>query len=108
MSECAPLPVFSPAHRDRVQSQRHNVQLPSFAREILRYLQEHPEAQDTVEGMMVWWVSERGIKQWLAQVRRSLAALVARGYLEKRTTADGRVFYRANPSRTTRRGCSRK
>ena len=43
---------------------------------------------------MVWWVSERAIKQWLPQVRESLAALVAEGYLESYTAADGRVFYR--------------
>ena len=33
---------------------------------------------------MVWWVSEQAIKQWLPQVRSSLATLVARGYLAKR------------------------
>jgi hypothetical protein len=74
-----------------------NTKLPKLARQILRYLQEHPEAQDTVEGIMVWWVSERAIKHWLPQVRGCLATLVARGYLEKRTV-DGRIFYRLNQS----------
>jgi hypothetical protein len=82
--------------------------LPKLALQILRYLREHPEAQDTVEGIMVWWVSERAIKNWLPQVRRSLAALVARGYLEKRKTADGRLFYRVSPSQPGRREGSRK
>jgi hypothetical protein len=85
-----------------------NTKLPKLAHHILRYLREHPKAQDTVEGVMVWWVSERAIKHWLPQVRSSLVALVARGYLEKRKTVDGRVFYRANPSRPTRRDISRK
>src|SRR5580704_7808698 len=76
-----------------------NTKLPKLARDILRYLREHPEAQDTFEGIMVWWVSDRAIKRWLPHVRRSIAALVARGYLEKRTAADGRVFYRPNQSR---------
>jgi hypothetical protein len=98
VSGCDSLPAFIPAHRDRVRSQSHD-QLPSFARETLRYLLEYPEAQDTVEGIMVWWVSERAIKHWLLQVRESLASLVARGYLEKQTAADGRVFYRLNQSR---------
>jgi Fe2+ or Zn2+ uptake regulation protein len=57
-------------------------------------LREHPEAQDTIEGITVWWVSERAIKQWLPQIRNALATLVARGYLEKHTVAGGRVFYR--------------
>ena len=87
---------------------RINTKLPKLARQILRYLREHPGAQDTVEGIMVWWVSERATKHWLPQVRRSLAALVARGYLEKRKTGDGRVFYRVNASRPTRRGSSQQ
>jgi hypothetical protein len=81
--------------------------LPKLALQILRYLREHPEAQDTVEGIMVWWVSELAIKIWLPQVRESLAALVARGYLEKRTI-HGRIFYRLNQSRARRRIDSRK
>jgi hypothetical protein len=81
--------------------------LPKLALQILRYLREHPAAQDTMEGIMVWWVSERAIKNWLPQGRRSLAALVARGYLETRTT-DGRIFYRLSQSRARRRIDSRK
>jgi hypothetical protein len=103
VSECASLPVFSPAHQDRVSSQGNNGQVPSFRREILCSLREHPEAQDTVEGIIVCWVSERAIKHWLPQVRGSRAALVNHGYLEKRKSVDGRVFHRANPSRPTRR-----
>jgi hypothetical protein len=44
---------------------------------------------------MVWWISERAIKLWLPEARRSLAALVSRGYLAKTTGADGQIFYRA-------------
>jgi Fe2+ or Zn2+ uptake regulation protein len=87
---------------------RINTKLPKLARQILRYLREHPEAQDTVEGIMVWWVSERAIKYWLPQVRKSLAALVTQGFLVKRTGADGRIFYRATQWQRARRGRSRK
>jgi len=85
-----------------------NTKLPKLARHILRYLREHPEAQDTVEGIMVWWVSERAIKQWLPQVRKSLTGLVTLGYLEKAAAADGRVFYRLKQSRVPRKVGSRK
>jgi hypothetical protein len=81
--------------------------LPKLALQILRYLREHPEAQDTLEGIMVWWVSDRAIKIWLPHVRRSLKTLVARGYLEK-WTADGRIFYRLGESRPCRKIDSRK
>ncbi len=85
-----------------------NTKLPKLAHDILRYLREHPEAQDTVEGIMVWWVSECAIKHWLPRVRKSLTALVARGYLEKHTAADGHVFYRLNQSRVPSKVGSRK
>jgi hypothetical protein len=80
-----------------------NTKLPELARHILRYLREHPEAQDTVEGITVWWVSERAIKHWLPEVRSSLATLVAKGYLAKRKMGDGRVSYHINQARRTRR-----
>jgi hypothetical protein len=80
-----------------------NTKLPELAHHILRYLREHPEAQDTVEGITVWWVSERAIKHWLPQVRSSLATLVAQGYLAKQKMGDGQVFYHVNPARRTRR-----
>lgn len=79
-----------------------NTRLPKLARQILRYLREHPEAQDTVEGIMVWWISERAIKHWLPQVRKSLTALVARGYVTKHTRAGGRTFYLLNRSQGER------
>jgi len=81
--------------------------LPKLAAQILRYLREHPGAQDTLEGIMVWWVSERAIKRWLPQVRKSLAALVASGCVEKHTAANGRVFYRLCRSQRPR-GVSQK
>lgn len=103
MSDFASLRVFSPLLRESQDGR-----LPSFALEILRYLREHPEAQDTVDGIMVWWVSERAIKNWLPQVQKSLAALVNRGYLEKHAAADGRTFYRLNQSQAPRQVSSRK
>ena len=99
MSECASLPVFSPAHQDPVRSQRHDGQLPSFAREILRYLREHPEAQDTVEGIMVWWVSEQR-DQTLAAPCPEVASRVSGPRLSRKAhSSRGRIFYRLNSSR---------
>ena len=76
----------------------------AFSRHILRYLREHPESQDTIEGIMVWWVSERAIKRWLPEVRSSLEALVSQGYVTKHTWGGGQTFYRLNRSRGRGRG----
>jgi hypothetical protein len=75
-----------------------NTKLPKLARQILGYLREHPEAQDTLEGIMVWWVSERAIKKWLPETRRALAALVAQEYVAKHLGAGGGTFYHLNRS----------
>jgi hypothetical protein len=45
---------------------------------------------------MVWWVSERAIKQWLPEVRSSLAVLVAQGYMTKQTGPGKATVYRLN------------
>jgi hypothetical protein len=85
-----------------------NTKLSPLARQILHYLRDHPRAEDTIEGIMVWWVSERAIKLWLPEARKSLAALVSRGYLAKNTGADGQIFYRATKLVRARRARSRK
>jgi hypothetical protein len=82
--------------------------VPKLARHILRYLKDHPNARDTVEGITVWWVSERAIKEWLPEVRKSLSSLVACGYLKKRKAGDGRIVYRLNRSPAPRKASSRK
>ena len=107
MSQRDSVPAFSLVQSPRMRFQSHNGHLPSPAIEILCYLQEHPEAKDTLEGIMVWWLPERAMKYGLPQVRASLALLVGCGYLKKRTLADGHVLYRLNESRPPHEAASR-
>lgn len=64
--------------------------------EILGYLADHPQAQDTVEGIVQWWLLEQRIKQATTQVTATLAQLVAEGLVIARTGKTGRVYYRVN------------
>ena len=107
MSQRESVPAFSLVQPPRMRFQSHNGHLPSPAIEILRYLREHPEAKDTLEGIMVWWLPERAMKYGPPQVRASLALLVAYGYLKKRTLADGHVLYSLNESRARHEAASR-
>lgn len=52
-----------------------------IAHEILAYLVEHPEAQDTLEGIVQWWLLERKIKYQEILVKEALTKLVQDGYL---------------------------
>jgi len=66
------------------------------AREILVYLTEHPDAQDTVEGIVEWWMLEREIKHWSQDVQKALAELVALDVVLERKESDGHIHYRIN------------
>lgn len=47
------------------------------ARAILRYLVEHPEAKDTLEGIAQWWVGGETSKR--VNVERAVSLLLSRG-----------------------------
>ena len=64
--------------------------------EILAYFADHPQAEDTVEGIVEWWVLEQRIKRATTQVKAALAQLTADGLVIARQGAAGRVYYRVN------------
>ena len=64
--------------------------------EILAYLVEHPEAQDTMEGIIEWWLLEQRIKRQTAKVKTALAELVNMGLVLERKGRDKRVHYRVD------------
>jgi hypothetical protein len=67
-----------------------------IAYEILTYLVENPDAQDTLEGIVEWWLLERTIQRQTLEVKESLALLVARGLLIEREGKDARTYYKVN------------
>ena len=71
-----------------------------IAYEILAYLANNPEAQDTVEGIAEWWLLAQKIERQVAKVREALAALVARDLIVERKGKDSRTYYRLNKRRT--------
>jgi hypothetical protein len=67
-----------------------------MAHEILAYLADHPKAQDTLEGIIEWWLLEQDITRRMANVKEALAELVAQGLVLERTGRDSRTHYRIN------------
>ena len=70
-----------------------NPPLRSPAREILDYLARHPDAQDTIEGILRWWVLDSCIRKWEPKITKTVAQLVERGFLEKKRSPDSKIFY---------------
>lgn len=64
--------------------------------EILAYLTEHPHAQDTVEGIVEWWLLEQRMTRATTQVKAALKQLTDENYVLTRTDRAGRVYYQIN------------
>ena len=69
------------------------------AQELLGYLARHPDAQDTLEGILEWWLLEEKIRRRAFEVREALAELVRSGLLRERKGKDERTHYRVNRRR---------
>ena len=55
-----------------------------------------PEAQDTIEGILHWWVLDSCIRDWAPKIAKTVAKLVERGFLEEKRSSDGKIFYRVS------------
>ena len=69
------------------------------AHEILTYLVEHPDAQDTLKGIVQWWLLEQNIKLQTVKVKEVLAELVAKGLVLEHKGRDSQARYRINQSK---------
>jgi len=65
---------------------------------ILAYLVENPKAQDTLEGIVEWWLLEREIQFETARVKEALSDLVARGLILEKKGSNSQIHYRINQS----------
>ena len=66
-----------------------------ITRIILAYLVDHPDAKDTVEGILTFWVKQQDI-QAKEQVQMALDELVKRDWLIKRELTSDEKFYGIN------------
>jgi hypothetical protein len=74
-----------------------NPKLRSPAPEILDYLARQPEAQDTIDGILQWWVLDSCIRNWAPKIAKTVAKLVEQGFLEEKPSPDGKTFYHLSP-----------
>ena len=65
-------------------------------RDILHYLLEHPDAKDTRDGILHWWIPQRTSEPDIHLIQAALDALVSKGWISKRETVPNRVIYSMN------------
>lgn len=66
------------------------------AEDILTYLLAHSEAEDTIEGIVDWWLLEEKIRHRKKEVQAVLDELVAQALITTRKSEDSRIRYRIN------------
>ncbi len=64
-----------------------------LAESLRQYLQTHPRAADTLEGIAKWWLPQALQPKSLEEVEKALDDLVVQGVVKKTTTAAGMTIY---------------
>jgi hypothetical protein len=83
-----------PRHHEIVSMSPHDKSdLTPLSAEILRYLRAHPQAADTVDGIVLWWLPRQRYDEAVDRVQHALDDLVARGWVDPITLMDGTVLY---------------
>lgn len=73
-----------------------------IAREILTYLEKHPDAQDTLDGIVQSWLFNRGDKYKPTLVREVVKDLVLEGTLLESKTPGSDTVYQLNVAKRNR------
>jgi hypothetical protein len=65
----------------------------AIAQEVETYLARYPNAVDSVEGIVRWWLPRLRVEEAIADLERALDLLVEQGRLTRRQLPDGRWLY---------------
>lgn len=68
-------------------------QVESVANEISRYLDAHPYAADSIEGIAEWWLARQRLEETVSMVQQAIEHLVEQGQVEKVVGHSGKVIY---------------
>jgi hypothetical protein len=80
------------------QESHSDQELPTFAKEILRYLADHPGAADTVQGITQWWLHQTWAEVKTRDAQIALDLLVKKEWLTEIEIPSPKV-YRINETR---------
>lgn len=75
------------------------MQKTKIAHEILAYLADHPDAQDTVEGIVEWWLQEQMIQHRMVEAKAALNYLVKKEFVIEKRSEGRPLVYCLNPEK---------
>lgn len=62
-------------------------------REVLAYLRSHPQAADTLCGIVSWWLPRQRLETGRRRIEQVLDELVSAGLLRRDPLPDGEALY---------------
>ena len=65
---------------------------------VLSYLQRHPQAADTLDGIVRWWLPQQRYSTAQARIEAALLRLVSQGLIRERRLPTGSALYARNES----------
>ena len=68
-----------------------------MAEDILKYLRDHPQARDTLDGILDWWLLRERYRQRRPLVQQALDYMVGQNLVARTTNPDGVTIYEAAP-----------
>ena len=70
--------------------------LAQIISELRGYVDAHPHAADTLQGVSRWWLTGVGSAATLLEIETILEQLVADGTIDRRELPDGSTLYMAH------------
>lgn len=67
-----------------------------IGRSVLAYLHAHPQAADTLRGIVNWWLPRQRYESDSQRIEHVLSDLVIEGLLHRNRLPDGEVLYALN------------
>ncbi len=68
-------------------------EIEEIARNIRGYLSDHPDAADSLEGIVHWWLLRQQIRFTSEKVKQALDYLVSRDLIARSVTLEGKEVY---------------
>lgn len=66
----------------------------NLSQRILQYLEKHPQAGDTLEGIVTWWLEQDRIDHLVNEVAEALRSLAHKGAIQTHTSQSGTTIYK--------------